>query len=200
MAIIAFVLLPLNQARSQDFNYKQKRFELTYQQAKLKIKGSMIIGPNEKSKDLLNVLKTIPKGRDLLIELDMFGGDIALVNKIFDLLKGKCHDRGYQMCRITTRVEMFRTCASACIPLFMLGDHRMADRRADFGFHQAALIEGFLLIPFMSEHELLRRGVNPEWVIKNKEMFKTLRISWLRPHQMMGSNIVQEIFEGSSWE
>lgn len=183
---------------AQNFTFTQKRYSLNYTRTAdkqtLRIKGAIIVADGESKNDLLSVLKTrIESNLDLHIALDMFGGDIAVVNKVYDILKTKCNDRGYKSCDITTEVEMFRHCASACIPLFMVGDKRVAAERTNWGFHQAALIEGFIMIPFMSEYVLREKGVNKTWLKKNKKMFSTLAMTWLQPLEMQGSGIITRI-------
>lgn len=177
---------------------KQERFEITYERIRntqeIRVKGSIIISKGENAVSLLKLFReSVEPGLDIHLVLDMFGGDIALVNKIYAALKGKCGDRGYRSCAITTEIEMFRTCASACIPLFMVGDVRRASERADFGFHEAALIEGIVPLPFMSEYVLRSKGVNAAWLARNGDMFTSLRVSWRTPVQLNGSGIVTVI-------
>jgi hypothetical protein len=191
-------LLFFNQAYAQNFKFGQKRFELTYQrqghQQTLKFKGSILMSSGEKAEILLKLLRErVEANLETKIVLDVFGGDLAVVNKIFAELKGKCHDRGYQSCKITTEVEMFRTCASACIPLFMVGDIRRAAERSEWGFHQAALPGGLVMIPLMSEYVLRQKGVSAGWLEKNKKMFRTLKVTWLSPLELGGSNIVTQL-------
>ena len=192
------LLMFVGQALAQNFTFTQKRYSLSYtreaDKQTLRVKGVIIISDGESQNALLNILKTrIESGLDLHIVLDMFGGDIAVVNKVYDVLKAKCHDRGYKSCDIKTEVEMFRHCASACIPLFMVGDKRVAAERTNWGFHQAALIEGFIMIPFMSEYVLRQKGVNAAWLKEKKSMFNTLKMTWLEPLEMQGSGIMTTI-------
>lgn len=183
--------------RPESFRLKQSRYELTVQRhaqtQTLKIKGTVIIASGEKLQTLLSAVDRLEPGRDTKVVLDMFGGDLAVVNKVYQKIKAKCHDRGHSSCVITTEVEMFRYCASACIPLFMVGDVRRAAERSNWGFHQAALVEGFIMIPFMAEFELRRKGVNSQWLKHNKAMFNTLKISWRNPQELNGSGIVTHI-------
>ncbi len=198
MAFLLSILLLSASAFAGNFELKQSRFEVTYsrraQKQLIKIKGALIIGKGETERSILNALRDrVESNLDTHIILDVFGGDIAVVNKIYDELKLKCHDRGYKACTITTEVEMFRHCASACIPLFMVGDKRIAAERTNWGFHQAALVEGVILIPFMSEYVLRQKGVNSKWLKNNKAMFNTLKITWLEPLQLNGSGIITHI-------
>ncbi len=196
LAILLFIIAA--QASAQNFTFTQKRYSLNYtreaDKQTLRVKGVIIISDGESQSALLNILKTrIETGLDLQIVLDMFGGDIAVVNKVYDVLKAKCNDRGLKSCDIKTEVEMFRHCASACIPLFMVGDERVAAERTNWGFHQAALIEGFIMIPFMSEYVLKQKGVNAAWLKKKKSMFARLKMTWLEPLEMQGSGIMTTI-------
>jgi hypothetical protein len=193
-----FIFVLAGQAFAHNFTFTQKRFSVAYtrsaQKQTLRMKGAIIISEGESQKNLLRVLdEHVEQGLDTHIVLDVFGGDIAVVNKVYDVLRGKCHDRGYASCEITTEVEMFRYCASACVPLFMVGDVRRAAERSNWGFHQAALVEGFVMIPFMSEYVLRQKGVNAAWLKQKKSMFSTLEITWLQPLEMQGSGIMTEI-------
>jgi hypothetical protein len=185
-------------AFAQNFGVKQNRYQLSYiregHHQTLRFKGTLIVSSGENEETLLSLLKNrIEPGLDTLIVLDVFGGDLALVNKMYDLLKGKCHDRGHSSCEITTQVEMFRTCASACIPLYMVGDKRVAAERSEWGFHAAAIVGGYVKIPFMSAYVLKTKGVNPVWLEKNKKMFSSLAVTWLSPLKMNGSNIITQV-------
>jgi len=195
--LIGLLLLPLA-AFAQAFQFKKNRYELTYNRVghtqELRFKGSLIVAGGEKKSELYRVLEErVLEGLDTRIVLDLFGGDLAVVNRVFDILRSKCHDRGTQQCTITTQVEMFRYCASACIPLFMVGDRRMAAERSNWGFHQAAILGGYVMLPFMSEYVLRSKGVNAQWLRNNHELFSTLRISWFAPKELNGSGIVTHI-------
>ena len=190
---LLLILLFLTGLAQAGFGLKQERYTLTYTQQTLRIKGQILVSAGETAESLYKALRQIPTGQDLHLILDMYGGDIAVVNKAYDIIRGRCYERGYQRCQITTEVEMFRTCASACIPLFMVGDHRKASYRADFGFHQASVAGGFIMIPFMSEYVLMQKGVNPAWLKAHRQMFYSLKVTWLNPAAMKGSGIVQEI-------
>ncbi len=186
------------EARAQNFGLKQNRYQLSYSREghhqTLRFKGSLIVSQGETEETLLSVLRDrIEPGLNTLVVLDVFGGDLAVVNKMFDLIKGKCHDRGHSSCQITTQVEMFRTCASACIPFFMVGDKRVAAERSEWGFHAAAMAGGYVKIPFMSSYVLKTKGVNSAWLEKNKTMFSSLQVTWLQPLQMNGSNIITQV-------
>lgn len=186
-------------AFSGEYRFTQERFKLTFIQndsvhQTLKIQGSLIISKGEHEEELLKVLSAkLKSGLNTHIILDLFGGDIALVNKVYSIIQRTCHSNRYSSCEITTEIEMFRHCASACIPLFMVGDKRIAAERSKWGFHQAALIEGFLKIPFMAEYVLRSKGVNSAWLKRNKQIFKSLKMSWLKPYELNGSSIITHI-------
>lgn len=198
ITLFTFVSRP---ALAQNFNLKQKRYELDYKRhghsQTLRIKGNIIIGKGETARSLYQAIDRIPRGLDTLIVMDLFGGDIAVVNKAFKRLKSICEDRGYRVCKITTQIEMFRHCASACVPLFMVGHYRKVSHFAKFGFHQAAIAGGWIKIPFMSERELRLKGVNEKWIKKNKHLFSTLKVTWLKPIDLNGSGIIHQIYTTS---
>ena len=180
-------------------NLKQERFEIQYIKNDyslqiLRINGSLIVGHGESQKTLLNFIdNNLRSGVDIHIYLRMFGGDLALVNKVFKKIRNKCHTKRYSRCEITTEIEMFRHCASACIPLFMVGDKRIAGERTNWGFHQAATLGGYLKIPFMAEYVLRSKGVSQTWLKRNKKLFKGLKMTWLSPNDLSGSRIITHL-------
>jgi hypothetical protein len=199
LLILATYLLALP-VWAQAFQYKKNRYTLDYKRQghtqELRFKGSLIVASGEKKSELYSVLENrVLEGLDTRIVLDVFGGDLAVVNRMYDILRSKCHDRGSQQCTITTQVEMFRYCASACIPLFMVGDKRIAAERSSWGFHQAAILGGYVMLPFMSEYVLREKGVNARWLKDNKELFSTLRVTWFEPRELNGSGIVTHIIQ-----
>lgn len=189
----------LTQAQAApSFDLKQSRFELSYRDLRthqeLRFSGNLQLGKGERAETLLRALREkVSEGKDLRVVLALFGGELSFVNRIYTVLKNKCSDRGYRTCQITTVVEMFRHCASACVPLFMVGDRRLAAERSNWGFHQAATAGGYLMIPLMSETVLWQKGVSRDWLLHHHEMFRTLRITWLTPERMHGSNIITGI-------
>ena len=198
--ILTFFLLSVSAlVKAENARLKQDRYELTYSLADsshqvLKIKGSLLVSSGENEQTLLSFLNKKLKPRiNTHVILHMFGGDLALVNKAYKIIKSKCHSERYSFCNIKTEVEMFRHCASACIPLFMVGDTRIAAERTNWGFHQAATLGGYLKIPFMAEYVLKSKGVNPNWIKKNKKMFSTLKMTWIQTEGLRGSNILTHI-------
>lgn len=172
-------------------SFKASRFSIHISNQHMKIKGSLLLTKNEKKEAFLGFLqKNLKQGEDLLITLDLFGGDLALVNKFYDKIRTKCSPRN---CLITTEVEMFRTCASACIPLFMVGERRFAAERTNWGFHQAYVLGGFVMLPFMAEYVLKSKGVDPQWLRDHKYMFRTVRLTWLKPSDLYGSHIITDL-------
>lgn len=191
MLFLITLFLTISGAYAQGFSLTQTRYKIIYTQSgntqKMSIKGSLIVSPGESQNSLLNAIRDrLEFGMDLKLVLDVFGGDLAFVNKIYDALKAKNS-------RIITEVEMFRTCASACIPLFMVGDERVSAERSNWGFHQAATLGGYVMIPFMSEYVLRTKGVNTAWLKKHKKMFQTLKITWLEALELNGSGIITKI-------
>lgn len=195
--LILIIGLPLS-AAARTLTFKQARYAVTLSHSPhaqdLGIKGTILSSKGEYDQSLLHFLGTwVRAGLDIKLNLDVFGGDLALVNKVYDVLKGKCDGKSSRPCQIETEVDMFRYCASACIPLFMVGDIRRAAERSNWGFHQAATLGGYLMIPFMAEYVLRGKGVHPQWLEDNKKIFRSLKMTWMRPHDLHGSNILTHI-------
>jgi hypothetical protein len=113
-------------------------------------------------------------------------------NRFFRALKESC-DSATSNCRITTFVPSGNRCASACVPLFMVGDVRRAGRKARFGFHSASLVHVAAPIPGIAQRDLVNKGVDADWVAANQRYFESLEMSWLSPRDLAGANIVTEL-------
>lgn len=195
--VIVFITASLS-VKAKTWTYQQSRYEAKVSHSQnsqtMRIKGSLLSSKEENSEAFLRFLqKRFSPGKNTKLILDVFGGDLAFVNKIYDVVRGICDGKKSRSCLIETEVEMFRTCASACIPLFMVGDIRKAAERSNWGFHQAATLGGYLIIPFMAEYVLRDKGVHPQWLEDHKSMFRTLKMTWLTPHDLHGSDILTHI-------
>ena len=170
-------------------NYTLSYTETTDEQI-ISLRGQILSGIVEDLTGLNEVRKMIKPGKDILLKLNSGGGFQIKFNQLSKAIKKACYPSGEEskQCEITTEVKTM--CASACIPLFMVGDIRQAARFASFGFHQAAVIPGALRIPGMAQRDLRNNGVNADWLKDNAQMFASLNMTWLRPEQMIGSDIV----------
>jgi ATP-dependent protease ClpP protease subunit len=170
-------------------NYTLSYTETTDEQI-ISLRGQILSGIVEDLTGLNEVRKMIKPGKDILLKLNSGGGFQVKFNQLSKAIKKACYPRGEEskQCEITTEVTSM--CASACIPLFMVGDTRQAGRYANFGFHQAAVVPGALRIPGMAQRDLRKNGVNDEWLKANDHLFASLQITWLRPGELNGSDIV----------
>jgi hypothetical protein len=135
------------------------------------------------------VRKNLTAGKDVIINLDSGGGFFMVFDKLRKSILKACDPQSN--CKITTVVA--RSCESACIPFFMLGEDRIAHKNAVFGFHQAALIPGKFKLGGMAQMDLKRKGVDATWLKENSYLFDSLTITKLKPEELEGSNIVTEI-------
>ncbi len=195
-------------------NYYTISYELVEGLQIVRLNGNILSSLVEDLRGFNRVKELIREGIDVRLELHSGGGFQAIVDTLFTRIKEACYDAKYERvggagprgtgvqrrfvgwenkkCTITSLVESDAYCASACIPLFMVGDIRQAGRTAAFGFHQGSVIPGALMIPFMAEGDLKKRGVNEEWLQARQEMFQSLEFTWLFPHEMLGSDIVTD--------
>ena len=193
LLIISLLLLGSVSAFA-DYNFSGKNYSLTYKETQneqiISLRGQILSGIVEDLTGLNDVKKMIKPGKDILLKLNSGGGFQVKFNQLSKAIKKACYPNGEEskQCEITTEVTTM--CASACIPLFMVGDIRQAGRYANFGFHQAAVIPGALRIPGMAQRDLRKNGVNDEWLKANAHLFATLQITWLRPGELNGSDIV----------
>ena len=89
----------------------------------VEISGGLSFGAADRLKAILDVTPTIRS-----VRLDSKGGWIAEGAKLADLIERR---------RLTTRTSS--ECDSACLLVFMAGEHRFLGPKANLGFHQASV-------------------------------------------------------------
>ncbi len=197
--LILIALSGLVHAQDLDSSYmfRGQRYVISYQlyerYQEVNLGGEVLSGLVENLEGLKQVKKLLRPNVDIKLVLNSGGGYNVQFNRFFRALKRSC-DSGTSNCRITSIVYSHNKCASACVPLFMVGDVRRAGRDARFGLHSAAVVPGAVRIPWMAQNELIRKGVDADWVSRHQSFFDSLRMTWLAPHQLRGSNIVMDIF------
>lgn len=183
-------------ASAADYQFSSKYHTISYSETRdqqvIFLRGNILSGIVDDLSGLKAVRKLIKPGKDIVLNLNSGGGFQVKFNQLSKSIKEACYPNGPESkrCEVTTRVTSI--CASACIPLFMVGDVREAGRYASFGFHQAAAIPGALKIPGMAQRDLRKNGVNEAWLEANSFMFDSLDMTWLRPENMQGSDIVTD--------
>lgn len=192
--IIVGMLLLGSSSAFANYQFSGKNYSLSYRETSdeqiITLSGQILSGIVEDLTGLNQVRKMIKPGKNILLKLNSGGGFQVKFNQLSKAIKKACYPNGEEskQCQITTEVTSM--CASACIPLFMVGDIRQAGRYANFGFHQAAVVPGALRLPGMAQRDLRKNGVNDEWLKANAQLFAGLDITWLRPEELNGSDIV----------
>lgn len=193
MVALAMLCSLVVQAEDVDGGYffKGKSYSISYtlknNVQEVRLEGELYSGVVENLDGLMKVQELLQPGVDIKLILNSGGGYQKLFNELSSFLKSAC----YGGCKITTINSSM--CASACVPLFMAGDVRKANKYSMFGFHQSAVVPGFFKINGKMERDLLNSGVDSFWLEKNKHLFKTLEMTWLMAYQLEESNIVTRI-------
>ena len=191
LSISAFAKRPVT-----SYSFQGKDYFITYNLKKdlqeIQLHGALLSGIVEDLEGLKNIKKLLRNNVDIRLILNSSGGYQKLYTQLATSLKNACNSRETG-CEITTFVSSKSRCSSACIPLFMAGDVRMASQSSIFGFHQAAIIPGALKIKGKAEKDLLESGVDSVWLRMNSHLFQTLEMTYLNPTVMNGSNIVTKI-------
>ncbi len=196
---LVFMLSSLSafaQDLATNYTFRGTHYQIGYQlrqgYQEVTLGGSVLSGVVENLEGVKEVRKLLRPGVDIRLVLNSGGGYIVQFNRLFRALKRNC-DSATTNCRITAIVPSYNHCASACVPLFMVGDVRRAGRYARFGLHSASVVPGAVRIPRMAQQDLITKGVDADWLQANKRFFDSLELTWLAPHQLGGSNIVTEI-------
>jgi len=183
-------------APASKYFFQGKDYFVTYELKKglqeVQLHGSLLSGIVEDLEGFKEVQKLLRKNVDVRLIVNSPGGYQKLYTELAQSIKNACNSRDTG-CEITTFVSSKSRCASACIPLFMVGDVRLASQYSSFGFHQSAVIPGALKIKGKAEKDLLKSGVDRVWLRMNSHMFQTLEVTYLNPTIMNGSNIVTRI-------
>ncbi len=191
---LVLLTLSLNTFAQEPYRFSGTRYSITHQDKgsfqEISLRGVILSGFVEDLDGLKAVQKKLIPDLPIRLVLHSGGGFQMRFNQLARSLRKACPK---ERCEITTVVESM--CASACIPLFMVGDVREASRYASFGFHQAAVVPGAVMIPRMAQRDLRRAGVDETWLQENDSMFQSLDITWRRPRQLHGSNIVTREIE-----
>lgn len=203
-AVIMCFLASVSYAQEEletEFRFSGKHYSISYKlEANLqtiRMHGEILSTIIEDMSGFNRVLKLIRK--DVPVKLVLFsgGGYLKSYERLPKALKRNCNSEESN-CRITAIIPTYAYCASACLNIFMVGDERLAGKYSRFGFHQGAAVPGILKIPGFAQKTLRESGVDSEWLKANKDLFKSLDITWRYPLQMEGSNIVTGLSE--AWE
>jgi|GEM_PF-6023951 Predicted periplasmic protein len=190
-------------ARDMDF-YQDKDFTITVvkthpTQQVIRIHGNIVVTPWS-LKTALKVLKNIDPRKEIILDLSGYGGGYLFnAEEIVPSIKSVCESKRNrndprQSCNVTTWVDSSAACSSSCIIPYMAGKKRVACDQSEFGFHSVALL-GFKMSSDHGVSMLLQSGVFKSWIMRNIKMFQTLDVTFLRPHQMVGSNIVTDLIK-----
>lgn len=200
--LIALILLIFSlsafakEGLEKEYSFEGKYYSIYYYLGEgkqyIELRGEVLSGLVEDLEGFRHVKKLIRPNVNIELNLHSGGGYFKLFNSFMKAMKKAC-DSSESDCQITTKVSAGHECASSCIPMFMVGDNRVADVSAQFGFHQGSVIPGKMKIPNYAQGTLRRNGVNNEWLKLNKDLFSSLEITWLLPSKLNGSNIVTKI-------
>ena len=169
-------------------------YELRDDFQSISLEGGISGGIGIDNSGLDHVISLLRKHKTVVLRLNSTGGMWDVIKKLHDALRNTC--AGASDCHITTWVQAGDHCNSACIPLFMAGDARIAAPDSHFGFHKASYVVGPFTFdqPGTYEKMLKDNGVNAAWVDSHPELFASTKIleglSYLTPDQLDGSGIV----------
>lgn len=212
--LLVFVAYPVLCVEPVQYSFENGQYELHYSRnekiQKVELKGRLTSyysvgeGIEKLVKDLL-----VP-GLDLEVRLHWAGGDIRAHEWLAHELKSVCwkselreelRGRGVsrrkiwkdQSCRVITRIEKEKLCASSCIYLYMIGDHRWAHSTARFGFHSESIPTpwGSLKGSTRFDREI-EYGINRDWLKAHASAFQNMKITYFKPHELVGSGILAD--------
>ena len=155
--------------------------------------------------------------RPILISLHSNGGNVQQGGNVVDLIR-----RVQRTKTVDTLIDAKSYCASMCVPIFMAGTRRSAERKARFMFHEvsfgrspvvdqerrritkelklassdARLVEKMMIssaTDFFFERYLEPNGVDPRWIAKIRKSIDG-RDVWLTAEQLVAqrSGVVDE--------
>jgi ATP-dependent protease ClpP protease subunit len=154
---------------SRNFDYKNGRYHLTYHDLPdsqvITYSGEILMQTPQNGLSLL--AQSIVPNKPIIFLISTSGGGVhSTYQKFESILRGACPKEN---CHITTYV--YDLCASACVELSMVGDHRVVARRALFGFHRTYVGFGPFTTVIQSKKKFIAMyvglGVDPEWMNKN---------------------------------
>lgn len=189
-------LTTMAEAHEAKYSFKGKKYNISYELKNntqiIELKGNIYSDLVEDLTGYKRVFNMIKNDMDVVVILNSGGGFLLKFDKLKSRIKYACNSK-ISNCQVTTIVKDFSICASACIPFFMMGDVRKAAAYSSFGFHQAAIAPGMGKIPGLAQRHLRRSGVNRQWLEEHKFMFDSLNMTWIKPRELGGSNIVTKI-------
>jgi hypothetical protein len=133
-------------------------------------------------------LSTLEQNKSIAVLTEFGGGTTGPIQGMMRILREKC-PRG--RCEIQTVVLSNAKCASNCITMFMMGDVRVAAETSQFGFHAAT--NGGQLAPGTVEKVYNGMGVSGVWLLRNRALFKSTALTYLKPQHLGDSNIVTKM-------
>lgn len=138
--------------------------------------------------------------RPILISLNSPGGFIEHGRDIMSLIHKQSRNH-----TINTIVEAGNSCASMCVPIYLVGETRMAHPAAKFMFHEASFRSSTIPRQFhgaavkvvtdrLFEDDIGGRSVDGKWLSQMRERVRG-RDVWLTGKQLMeqGSGVVDKL-------
>ena len=190
--IFSHVMLDADIAHTKNLRreFKNSSYELVYERTdkvqKVFLKGRLTnyfdVGEGFNALFSKLLLKTTP----IEIYLHWAGGD--------ELAHDWVHQQFKKYPQITTIVEKDKSCASACIALFMVGKKRIVHPTSRFGFHCSSIPTPFGPMKVFGGYDYeLKYGVDRKWLQKNAEVFESVKIKYFTPNLLIGSKVFTEI-------
>lgn len=169
---------------------------------RLWIAGTML-GKSDALDGISEVISQLPSNTSFTLDLSgNEGGSSYVARQTELLLREKCpfnQNPSGKSCQITTIVNPEENCFSACLNLFMIGDIRLAGIESKFGFH-AENHPFFGILEEKTISDLLRGGVNPEWLkaLADHGTFATRELTYFSGADLFeqNSNMVLGIVDG----
>lgn len=152
----------------------------------VELSGIFTNGSQKRAAPLFSALEP---SKPLILNLDFGGGQSSSIEPFAKALRRWAEANNS---RIITLVLDNRECASYCLMLFMTGDERVAYPAAKFGFHTAyAEFAGVRLkFPGAMIGNYAQFGIDPSWLLANRDAFQKLEVKWYAPSQLEGSQIL----------
>lgn len=122
----------------------------------------------------IRALEVLPEGKDIIINLDSWGGNEFISYMLRQEIAAKCRGQledgsPCKKCTITTHVGQFRSCRSACVGIYAIGDQKTYAESARFGFHGVHHVVDGSFIEGAAEKVLKEWGFNSDWVYQQTE-------------------------------
>lgn len=129
--------------------------------------------------DLATLLRAVPRGRKVILDLDSAGGEMDEGKKVIALIKRERVGR-----HLDTLVWYGHLCASMCIPIYLQGEKRHAAALSVWMFHPAHKGHSPFPSPAATAailDDMVSYGMSREWLeaLDKRDVFSTPGEFWI---------------------